>query len=94
MGIQTRGLREAGKKLLPTKRVQQLGDATAYLKVLMPFFQLVDIWDHMRQFLASYAALSAAKHDDKLEVVTGSYIREVPAKYLAAKKELFENGSC
>ena len=48
--------------------------------------------DHMHQLLASYAALSAAKHDDKLEVVTGTCIREVPAKYLTAKKELLENG--
>ena len=46
----------------------------------------------MCQLLASYAALSAAKHDDELEVVTGIRIREVPAEYLTAKKELFENG--
>ena len=58
----------------------------------MPFFQLVDMRDHMHQLLASYAALSAAKHDDKLEVVTGTRIREVPAEYLTAKKELLENG--
>ena len=51
------------------------------------------MWDHMRQLLASYAALSATKHDDKLEVVTGTRIREVPAKYLTAKKELLENGN-
>ena len=85
-------MREAGKKLLPTKRVQRLGDATARLKVMMPFFQLVDMRDHIHQLLASFAALSAAKHDDKLEVVTGTRIREVPAEYLTAKKELLENG--
>ena len=79
-------MREAGKKLLPTKRVEGLGDATARLKVMTPFFQLVDIWDHMHQLLASYAALSAAKHDDELKVVTGTCIREVPAEYLTAKK--------
>ena len=72
--------------------MKQLGDATASLKVMTPFFQLVDMQDHMRQLLASYAALSAAKHDDKLEVVTGTRIREVPAEYLTAKKELLVNG--
>ena len=46
----------------------------------------------MHQLLASYVALSAAKHDDKLEVVTGTRIREVPAEYLTTKKELLENG--
>ena len=46
----------------------------------------------MRQLLASYAALSATKHDDKLEVVIGTRIREVPAKYLTTKKEFLENG--
>ena len=85
-------MREAGKKLLPTKRAQRLGDATARLKVMTPFFQLVDMWDRMHQLLASYAALSAAKHDDKLEVATGTRIREVPAEYLTTKKELLENG--
>ena len=45
----------------------------------------------MHQLIASYATLSAAKHDDKLKVVTGTQIREVPAKYLTAKKELLEN---
>ena len=49
--------------------------------------------DYMRQLLASYAALSATKHDDKLEVVTGTRIREVPAKFVSAKKELLENGN-
>ena len=38
----------------------------------------------MCQLLASYAALSAAKHNDKL--VQGIRIREVPAAYLDAKK--------
>ena len=85
-------MREAGKELLPTKRVQRLGDATARLKVMTPFFQLVDMRDHMNQLLALYAALSAAKHDDKLEVVTGTRIRNVPAEYLTTKKELLENG--
>ena len=79
-------MREAGKKLLPTKRVQRLGDATARLKVMTPFFQLVDMRDHMRKLLASYAALSATKHDDKLEVVTGTHIREAPAEYLTARR--------
>ena len=46
----------------------------------------------MHQLLASYAALSAAKHDDELEVITGTRIREVPAKYLMEKKEFLENG--
>ena len=36
--IQTGGVHEVGKKLLPTKRVQELGDAKAHLKVMMPFF--------------------------------------------------------
>ena len=49
--------------------------------------------DHMHQLLASYAALAAAKYDHKLEVVTGTRIREVPAEYLTAKKELLENGN-
>ena len=69
-----------------------MGDATTRLKVMIPFFQLVDMWDHMHQLLASYAALSAAKHDDELEVVTGTRIREVPTKYLTARKEILENG--
>ena len=86
-------MREAGKKLLPTKRVQRLGDATARLKVMTPFFQLVDMRDHMHQLLASYAALSAAKHNDELEVVKGTRIKEVPTEYLTAKKELLENGT-
>ena len=73
-------MREAGKKLLSTKRVQRLGDATARLKVMTPFFQLVDMRDHMHQLLASYVAPSAAKHDGELEVVTGTCIREVPAE--------------
>ena len=46
----------------------------------------------MHQLLASYAALLAAKHDDELEVVTGTRIREVPAEYLTTRKELLENG--
>ena len=70
-----------------------MGDATTRLKVMTPFFQLVDMRDHMRQLLASYAALSAAKHDDELEVVTGTRIREVPAEYLTTKKELLKNGN-
>ena len=73
-------MREAEKKLLPTKRVQWLGDATAHLKVMMLFFQLVDMQDHMHQLLASYAALLVTKHDDKLEVVRGTRVKEVPAK--------------
>ena len=47
----------------------------------------------MRQLLTSYATLSAAKHDDKLEVVTSTRIREAPAKYLTVKKELLKNGN-
>ena len=70
-----------------------MGDATARLKVMMPFFQLVDMRDHMHQLLASYAALAAAKYDHKLEVVTGTRIREVPAEYLTAKKELLDNSN-
>ena len=60
---------------------------------MKPFFWLLDMWDHMRQLLASYAALSATKHDEKLEVVTGTRIREVPAEYFSAKKELLKNGN-
>ena len=56
-GIQTGSVHEAGKKLLPTKRVQRLGDATACLKVMTPFFQLVDMRDHMRQLLVQGYAL-------------------------------------
>ena len=36
-GIQTGGVHEAGKKLLLTRRVQRLGDATACLNIMMPF---------------------------------------------------------
>ena len=68
-----------------------MGDAIALLKVMMPFFELVDMPDHMHQFFASYAALSAANNDE-LEVVMGTRIKEVPAKYLTAKKELLKNG--
>ena len=92
VGAQTGGVREAGKKVKPrTTRVQRLGDATARLRVMTPFFQLVDMRDHMRQLLATYAALSAAKHSDELEVVKGTKIKEVPEAYLATKKELLEN---
>ena len=59
---------------------------------MTPFFQLVDMRDHMRQLLASYAALAAANHKDELDVVKGTRIKEVPAEYLTAKKELLENG--
>ena len=59
---------------------------------MTPFLQMVDMRDHMRQLLASYAALSAAKHNDELEVVKGTRIKEVPTEYLTAKKELLENG--
>ena len=47
-GVQTGGPKEAGKKLVMTKLVQKLGDATARLRVMTPFFQLVDMRDHMR----------------------------------------------
>ena len=40
----------------------------------------------MHQLSASYAALSAAKHNDELEVAKGTKIREVLAAYLDAKK--------
>ena len=46
----------------------------------------------MRQLLAAYAALSASKHGDTLEVVKGTSVREVTPEYLQAKKELLENG--
>ena len=59
---------------------------------MTPFFQLVDLCEHMRQLLAAYAALSMQKHGDTLEVVKGTKIREVPSEYLSAKKELLENG--
>ena len=46
VGAQTGGVREAGKKVKPrTTRVQRLGDATARLRVMTPFFQLVDMRD-------------------------------------------------
>ena len=59
---------------------EMLGDATARLKVMTPFFQLVDLREHMSQLLAAYAALSAllaSKHGDTLEVVKGTTVREV-----------------
>ena len=40
----------------------------------------------MHQLLALYAALSAAKHNNEVEVVQGTKIREVPAACLDAKK--------
>ena len=50
VAAQTGGVREAGKKVKPrTTRVQRLGDATARLRVMTPFFQLVDMRDHIRQ---------------------------------------------
>ena len=88
---QTGGPKDTGKKVV-VRRTQRLGDATARLKVMTPFFQLVDLREHMRQLLAAYAALSAQKHGDTLEVIKGTKIREVPSEYLSAKKELLENG--
>ena len=46
----------------------------------------------MRQLLAAYAALSAHKHQDTVEVVQGTKVVEVAEDYLNAKKELLENG--
>ena len=63
-------------------RTQKLGNATAHLKVMTPFFQLVDLREHMRQLLAAYAALSASKHGDILEVVKGTTVKEVSPEYL------------
>ena len=63
-------------------RTQKLGDATTHLKVMTPFFQLVDLCEHMRQILAAYATLSASKHGDTLEVIKGSTVREVSPEYL------------
>ena len=70
-----------------------MGDAIACLKVMAPFFQLVDMQDHMRQLLASYAALLVTKCDNKLQVVTGTRIKEVLGKYLATKKDLLRNSN-
>ena len=70
-----------------------MGDAIACLKVMAPFFQLVDIQDHMHQLLASYAALSATKCDDKLQVVTGTRIKKVLGKDLATMKDLLRNSN-
>ena len=67
--VQTGGPNEAGKKLITTKCVQKLGDATARLKVMAPFFQLEDMRDHMRKLLAAYAALSTHKHYNTVELV-------------------------
>ena len=64
------------------RRTQKLGDATARLKVMTPLFQLVDLREHMRQLLAAYAALSASKHGDTLEVVKGTTVTEVSPEYL------------
>ena len=64
------------------RRTQKLGDVTACLKVMTPFFQLVDLHEHMRQLLAVYAALSATKHGDTLEVVKGTTVKEVSPGYL------------
>ena len=64
------------------RSTQKLGDATTRLKVMTPFFQLVDLHEHMRQILAAYATLSASKHGDTLEVVKGTTVREVSPEYL------------
>ena len=64
------------------RRTQKLGDANARLIVMSPFFQLVDLREHMRQLLAVYADLSASKHGDTLEVVKGMTVKEVSPEYL------------
>ena len=64
------------------RRAHKLGDATTHLKVMTPFFQLVDLCKHMRQLLAAYAALSASKHGNTLEVVKGTTVKEVLHEYL------------
>ena len=64
------------------RRTQKLGDATARLKVMTPFFQLVALHEHMRQLLATYPALSASKHGNTLEIVKGTTVREVAPEYL------------
>ena len=89
---QTGGPKDTGKKVVAW-RTQRLGDDTARLKVMTLFFQLVDLREHMCQLLAAYVALSAQKHGDTLKVVKGTKIREVPSKYLSAKKELLKNGN-
>ena len=89
---QTGGPKDTGKKVVAW-HTQRLGDATARLKVMTPFFQLVDLCIHMCQLLAAYAALSVQKHGNTLEVIKGIKIREVPSEYLSAKKELLENGN-
>ena len=69
-------------------RTQNLGDATARLKVMTPFFQLLDLREHMRQLLAVYAVLSVSRHGDTLEVVKGMTVKEVSPEYLKARKDL------
>ena len=88
---QAGGPKDTGKKVVAW-HTQRLGDATARLKVMTPFSQLVDLREHMRKLLAAYAALSVQKHGNTLKVVKGTKICEVPSEYLSAKKELLENG--
>ena len=64
------------------RRTQKLGDATTRLKVMTPFFQLVDLREHIRQLLAAYAALSASNHGNTLEVVKGTAVKVVSPEYL------------
>ena len=64
------------------RRTQKLADATASIKVMTPFFQLVDLHEHMSQLLAAYAALSLIKHGDTLEVVKGTTVRKGSPEYL------------
>ena len=63
-----------------------MGDSAEKMKVMVPFFQLVEIIEYIHALLSTHTAFSAYKHQDTNQVVKGTKVVEVLERFLSVKK--------